>query len=78
VRALGLWLEQRDVAQVSINVEDHRIVSLAAVVEAIAHRAPIAETELVGLAPEAAFDGFPPEINIRNRATIEDSLAASD
>jgi glutamate formiminotransferase len=74
VRALGLWLEHRDRAQVSINVEDHRAVSLAQVVQVIGSHHQIAEAELVGLAPLAAFREFPPGINVRNRATIEDAL----
>jgi glutamate formiminotransferase len=78
VRALGLWLEQRGVAQVSINVEDHRAVSLAEVVDAISQHASIAEAELVGLAPRAAFEGFPEGVPVRNRATIEDALGTSD
>ena len=77
VRALGLWLEQRGVAQVSLNVEDHRAVSLAAVVAGIARHASIGEAELVGLAPRAAFADFPEDILIRNRATIEDALAGN-
>jgi glutamate formiminotransferase / 5-formyltetrahydrofolate cyclo-ligase len=75
VRALGIWLERRGVAQISLNVEDYRAASLAAVVEAIARHAEIGDTELVGLAPRAAFEGFPAEIVVRNRATIEDALA---
>jgi glutamate formiminotransferase len=74
VRALGLWLSHSSRAQVSINVEDHRAVSLAQVVEAIARHANIAEAELVGLAPQAAFEQFPPHIEVRNRATIEDAV----
>ncbi|MBV9002112.1 MAG: hypothetical protein JO304_23860 [Solirubrobacterales bacterium] len=75
VRALGLWLDARDVAQVSTNVEDHRAVPLAKVVEAVArHAAPI-RAELVGLAPRAAFDGFPAELPVANRRTVEDALA---
>jgi glutamate formiminotransferase len=77
VRALGLWLEHRGVAQVSINVEDHRAVRLADVIEGIARHAQIGEAELVGLAPATAFAGFPEDIFVRNRATIEDALARS-
>jgi glutamate formiminotransferase / 5-formyltetrahydrofolate cyclo-ligase len=77
VRALGVWLEHRGVAQVSINLEDHRRTSLAAVVAAIGRHAAIAEAELVGLAPRAAFDGFPEEIGVRGKATIEDALGGS-
>ncbi|HEU4973691.1 MAG TPA: hypothetical protein VFT50_01275 [Baekduia sp.] len=75
VRALGLELAaQGGVAQVSTNVEDHRAVPLARVVEAVARRAPIARCELVGLAPEAAFAGFPPDVEVRHRRTVEQAL----
>jgi glutamate formiminotransferase len=75
VRAIGLWLAARDVAQVSTNVEDHRATPLARVVEAIARHATPIRTELVGLAPRAAFDGFPDDLPVANRRTIEDALA---
>jgi glutamate formiminotransferase len=74
VRAIGLWLEERGVAQVSTNVEDHRAVPLARVVEAVGRHADVAEAELVGLAPRAAFAGFPDDVVVRNRRTIEDAL----
>ncbi len=74
VRAIGLWLDERGVAQVSTNVEEHPSVPLKDVVAAVAGRAPIAETELVGLAPRAALEGFPADIPVRNRRTIEDAL----
>jgi glutamate formiminotransferase / 5-formyltetrahydrofolate cyclo-ligase len=74
VRALGLWLEERHVAQVSTNVEDHPAVPLARVVEAVARHATVGEAELVGLAPQAAFAGFPDHIVVRNRRTVEDAL----
>jgi glutamate formiminotransferase len=76
VRAIGLWLDERDVAHVSTNVEDHRRSSLADVVAAIARHAEIAEAELVGLAPRAALESFPPEIPLRNERTIEDALSS--
>jgi len=75
VRAIGLWLDHRGLAQVSTNVEDHRATPLAAVVEAVARHAKPAGTELVGLAPRAAFDCFPQDIPLRGYATIEDALA---
>jgi glutamate formiminotransferase / 5-formyltetrahydrofolate cyclo-ligase len=75
VRAIGLWLEARGVAQVSTNVEDHRAVSLAAVVEAIARHATPRSAELVGLAPAAAFAGFPEALPVENRRTVEEALA---
>jgi glutamate formiminotransferase/glutamate formiminotransferase/formiminotetrahydrofolate cyclodeaminase len=74
VRAIGLWLEQTHVAQVSTNVEDHRHVPLAEVVEAVARHATPSEAELVGLAPAQAFDGFPADLHVRNRRLIEDAL----
>lgn len=77
VRALGLRLPGRaGVAQVSTNVEDHVAVALAEVVAAVARHAPVAGCELVGLAPEAAFTGFPGDVPVRNRRTLEDALSS--
>jgi glutamate formiminotransferase/glutamate formiminotransferase/formiminotetrahydrofolate cyclodeaminase len=77
VRALGVELHARaGAAQVTTNVEDHLAVPLAAVVAAVARHAEVAECELVGLAPEAAFDGFPEDIEVRNRRTVEDALSS--
>jgi glutamate formiminotransferase/glutamate formiminotransferase/formiminotetrahydrofolate cyclodeaminase len=64
VRALGLELTQRGIAQVSTNVEDPRATPLAAVVEAVRAHAPVGAAELVGLAPAAAFDDFPDDVPI--------------
>jgi glutamate formiminotransferase len=75
VRAIGLWLDQLGVAQVSTNVEDHRATPLARVIAAVARHAQPSGAELVGLAPRAAFDEFPHEIPLRGYATIEDTLA---
>jgi glutamate formiminotransferase len=75
VRAIGLWLENLNVAQVSTNVEDHRATRLADVIAAVARHAEPAGAELVGLAPKDAFDGFPQQIPLRGYATIEDTLA---
>jgi glutamate formiminotransferase/glutamate formiminotransferase/formiminotetrahydrofolate cyclodeaminase len=76
VRAIGLWLAHRNVAQVSTNVEDHRRTPLAEVVEAVRHSATPARAELVGLAPKAAFDGFPDDVPVANKRLIEEALAA--
>jgi glutamate formiminotransferase/glutamate formiminotransferase/formiminotetrahydrofolate cyclodeaminase len=80
VRALGLYLEDRGRAQVSTNVHDHRAVSLRELVERVRERAPVAEAELIGLAPRAAFQGFPDDVPLRGfdpeRHLIEDALAA--
>ena len=75
VRALGLELAARaGIAQVTTNVEDHRAVPLARVVAAVARHAEVAGCELVGLAPGAAFDGFPTDMPVRNRRTVEEAL----
>jgi glutamate formiminotransferase / 5-formyltetrahydrofolate cyclo-ligase len=75
LRAIGLWLETQQIAQVSTNVEDHRATPLSAVVAAIRRHVPLAGAELVGLAPKAAFDGFPADLTLRGYQTIEDALA---
>ena len=80
VRAIGLYLEDRGRAQVSTNVHDHRAVPLRDVVEYVRARAPVAEAELVGLAPRRAFEGFPEDVPLRafdpERHLIEEVLAA--
>ncbi len=76
VRALGLALSARGgIAQVSTNVEDHLAVPLAVLVAAVARHAPVAGCELVGLAPAAAFDGFPQDVAVRNHQTVEEALS---
>jgi glutamate formiminotransferase/glutamate formiminotransferase/formiminotetrahydrofolate cyclodeaminase len=76
VRALGLELPARGaIAQVTANVEDHLAVSLAQLVAAVARHADVSGCELVGLAPAAAFDGFPEDVPVRNRRTLEEALA---
>ena len=78
VRAIGLWLEEGQVAQVSTNVEDHHSTRLADVVAAVARHARPARAELVGLAPRAAFYGFPEDLPVRNKRLIEDALTNVD
>jgi len=82
VRAIGLSLAARERAQVSCNVHDHRAVPLAAIVERVRARAEVEEAELVGLAPRAAFEGFPDEVPLRGfdpeRHLIEEALGALD
>lgn len=82
VRAIGLRLEHRGRVQVSANVHDHRATPLSEIVAAVRARAPIGEAELVGLAPAAAFDGFPPDVPLRGfspeRHLLENVLAALD
>ena len=75
VRALGLELPARGgVAQVSVNVEDPEEVPLARLLDTVVRHAEVAEAELVGLAPDAAFAGWPDKVPIRNRRTIEDAV----
>jgi glutamate formiminotransferase len=78
VRAIGLLLEHRGRAQVSTNVHDHLATPLRNIVAAVRARAPIAEAELVGLAPEAAFDRFPDDVPLRgftaDRHVLENAL----
>ena len=80
VRAIGIELatarEEPPVAQVSTNVEDHRRTTLAQVVEAVARHAAVRGCELVGLAPHAAFDGFPDDVPVANRRALEDCLSS--
>jgi glutamate formiminotransferase len=80
VRALGLYLDDRRRPQVSTNVHDHRAVPLRDVVDYVREQAEVAEAELIGLAPRAAFEGFPDDVPLRGfdpeRHLIEEALAA--
>ena len=82
VRAIGLYLPTRGRAQVSFNVHDPERVPLRTLVAEVASEARIAEAELVGLAPAAAFEDFPPEVPLRNfdpdRHLIENALRSLD
>jgi glutamate formiminotransferase len=64
VRALGLYLPEAGMAQVSMNIEDHRASPPALVIQAVrteAERLGIeaGEAELVGLIPREALLGGP-------------------
>ncbi len=85
VRAIGVKLATRGVAQVSTNVQDPFKVTLADVVEAVRREAEplgqaIVAAELVGLAPGAALDGFPEDVELRGfderRHILENRLPA--
>ncbi|MDW5595579.1 hypothetical protein VSS74_14610 [Conexibacter stalactiti] len=82
LRAIGLELERAGQIQVSMNVERPDLTPLREVVAAIAARAPLAAAELVALAPQAAFDGFPPDLAIPGfvpeRHLIERALSRGD
>jgi glutamate formiminotransferase/glutamate formiminotransferase/formiminotetrahydrofolate cyclodeaminase len=79
LRAIAVELKG-GVPQVSMNVEQPFELPLAEVVRAVARHAPIASAQLVGLAPRAAFEGFPAEIPIPgfdpDRHLIENALAS--
>jgi glutamate formiminotransferase len=76
VRALGLWLETAHVAQVSVNVEDPHAMPLAKLLDEVRSRARVRVAELVGLAPADAFAGWPEDVTIRNRRTLEQALGS--
>ena len=80
VRAIGLYLADRGRAQVSFNVHDPGSVPLVELVARVRERAPVAEAELVGLAPRVAFEGFPDDVPLRGidaeRHLIEDVLGS--
>ena len=65
VRALGLLLPERHIAQVSMNLTDYRQTDMARVFAAVARLAEaegveVLESELVGLAPRDALGGAAP------------------
>jgi len=66
LQAMGLPLARRDRVQVSMNLLDYRVTSLARAFDAVSREAgargiAVARGELVGLAPRAAFEGRAPE-----------------
>jgi glutamate formiminotransferase len=63
LRAIGVELNGA-VAQVSMNVERPLELSLARVVQAVSRHAAIASAELVGLAPRAALESFPEDLEL--------------
>jgi glutamate formiminotransferase / 5-formyltetrahydrofolate cyclo-ligase len=80
VRAIGLYLAERGRAQVSTNIHNYRLTPLRAVVEEVRAQAEVAEAELVGLAPRAAFERFPEDLPLRGfypeRHLLENALLA--
>jgi glutamate formiminotransferase len=72
VRAIGVELTRRRadgqgdrlVAQVSMNVERPLELPLRVVVEAVREHAGVQAAELVGLAPAAALEGFPADLEM--------------
>lgn len=82
VKALGLFLASRNIAQVSMNLTDFDVTPLRVVFDAVCREArargtDVFESELVGLIPEAALKdtdveelkitGFSPDMILENR-----------
>jgi glutamate formiminotransferase len=82
VKAMGVELEARNLAQVSMNLTDFETTSLTTVFEAVTREAgnlgtQVAGSEIVGLVPRRALDGaavqflrienFRPELVVENR-----------
>ncbi len=70
VRAIGVMLPTARIVQVSVNVQDPFSVPLVEVVRAAReaaskHGVHLRAAELVGLAPEAALDGFPADLELK-------------
>ncbi|NTW76767.1 MAG: glutamate formimidoyltransferase [Syntrophaceae bacterium] len=66
VRAIGVMLKSRNIAQVSMNLVNYQETPLKPVYDLVKllasdHGVDILETELIGLAPEGAFVGTTPE-----------------
>jgi glutamate formiminotransferase len=66
LQAMGVRLESRGLVQVSMNLLDYRVTSLRRAFEAVSAEAGrrgvrVRRSELVGLAPRAAFEGASPE-----------------
>lgn len=72
VKALGLYLPSKNLAQVSLNLTDFETTSLRDVFEAVEREADalgasIHESEIIGLVPRAALNNAPLDrMNIRN------------
>jgi glutamate formiminotransferase len=79
LRAIAVELNG-GVPQVSMNVERPFELPLAEIVRAVARHAPLASAQLVGLAPRAAFDGFPADLPIPGfdpaRHLVENALGS--
>ena len=80
VRALGVMLERAGVVQVSTNIENHHLVSLAMVIAAVRSHAEVRTVEIVGLVPAQALENLPSDVVIANfdpsRRTLEEVLKA--
>jgi glutamate formiminotransferase len=69
VRALGVFLASRGLAQVTMNLLDYRRTPPCVAAEWVQHeadreRVAVLEYELVGCAPADQFDGWPPHLPV--------------
>lgn len=85
IKALGLYLPSRNLAQVSINLTDFKITPLATIFEAVRRESAalgtgILETEIIGLVPRAAVKESDTAgcniTNFRADLVLENRLAA--
>ena len=82
VQANGFWIDELDMAQVSMNLLDFTVTPLWRVWEAVRAEAAedgveLAESELIGLAPLAAFLDVADHAGVRSSAPLEKRLAAA-
>jgi len=66
LKALGMYLPQQDIAQVSMNLTDYRVTSLKTVFDIVNKLAAecgacVKESELIGLIPQEALNGVTAE-----------------
>ncbi len=66
IQALGLWIPERNMAQVSMNLLDYQTTGFKEVFKEVGKRAKkaeveVAESELIGLVPRDAFAEVSPE-----------------
>lgn len=66
VKALGLMLHDRNIAQISMNLTNYKVSSMKTVFDRIKQLAQeagikVLESELIGLAPQDAFQGTSPQ-----------------
>jgi glutamate formiminotransferase len=86
VRALGLYLPEAGMVQVSMNIEDYLVAPVPAVIAAVRRIArqigvAVGGVELVGLIPRAALGGVSPAVlgitGFRPGMVVESQLAAA-
>src|SRR6185295_12919080 len=82
VQGNGFMIEELDAAQVSMNLLDFETTPMWKVYDEVAELAEeegvgILESELIGLAPQAAFDGVAEHAGVPLRASEADRFAAA-